>query len=66
MGFQGAICPNYELFAQVWMLQLAGGLQLAQALQLAGALQRVGALQCAVAFVGRRTVDFADCRRPEN
>ena len=32
MGFQGTIWPNYEWFARVWMLQLAGALPLAQAL----------------------------------
>ena len=45
MGFQGAIGPNNEWFARVWMLQLAGALQQAHALKRAGALQQAGALQ---------------------
>ena len=45
MGFQGAIGPNNEWFARVWMLQLAGALQRAGAFQWAGALQWAVTLQ---------------------
>ena len=36
MGFWGTICPNFEWFAWVWMLQMAGDLQRDQALQRQG------------------------------
>ena len=52
MGFLGTICPNYEWFAWVWMLQLAGALQRAQALRQAGALQQAQALKRAQALQG--------------
>ena len=57
MGFQGTISPNYEWFAQVWMLQLAGALQLAQALERAVALQWAVALQRALPL--QRVRNFA-------
>ena len=44
MGFQGTIGPNYEWYAWIWMLQLAGALQRAYDLQRAGALQLAGTL----------------------
>ena len=45
IGFRGTICPKYEQFARVWMLQLAGALLRAHALKRAGALHRTEALQ---------------------
>ena len=51
-GTRGKICPNYECFAWVWMLQLVGALQRAQALRQAGALQQAQALKRAQALQG--------------